>query len=74
MIRKYAMREDLGFSMKCRIYFADEPVREAFLALKVSQDPGDRRLAELLVWALDRIAADASCGVQVPKPKDYHKE
>ena len=53
--------------MKCRIYFADEQVREAFLALQASQDPEDRRLAELLVRALGRIAADAFCGVQVPK-------
>ena len=63
--------------MKCRIYFADEQVREAFLALLASQDPGDRRLAELLVRALGRIAADAFCGIQVPKkliPKDYHKK
>ncbi|HNQ34347.1 MAG TPA: hypothetical protein PKJ93_11305 [Methanoculleus sp.] len=63
--------------MKCRIYFADEQVREAFLALQASQDPEDRRLAELLVRALGRIAADAFCGVQVPKkliPKDYHKK
>ena len=63
--------------MKCRIYFADEQVREAFLALQASQDPGERRLAELLVRALGRIAADAFCGLQVPKkliPKDYHKK
>jgi len=48
--------------MKCRIYFADEQVREAFLALQASQDPEDRRLAELLVRALGRIAAGAFCG------------
>jgi len=51
-------------------------VREAFLALQASQDPRDHRLA-VLVRALDRIAADAFCGVQVPKkliPKDYHKK
>ena len=63
--------------MKCQIYFADEQVREAFLALQASQDPGDRRLAGLLDQALDRIAADAFCGIQVPKkliPKDYHKK
>jgi Txe/YoeB family toxin of Txe-Axe toxin-antitoxin module len=63
--------------MKCQIYFADEQVREAFQALQASQDPGERRLAELLVRALGRIAADAFCGIQVPKkliPKDYHKK
>jgi hypothetical protein len=63
--------------MKCRIYFADEQVREAFVALKASRDPGDRRLAGLLAQALDRIAANAFCGIQVPKkliPKDYHKK
>ncbi|WP_292367029.1 MULTISPECIES: hypothetical protein [unclassified Methanoculleus] len=63
--------------MKCQIYFADEQVREAFVALKASRDPGDRRLAGLLDQALDRIAANAFCGIQVPKkliPKDYHKK
>jgi hypothetical protein len=62
--------------MKCRIYFADEQVREAFKALNASQDPRDQRLARLLDRALDRIAADAFSGVQVPKkqiPKDYHR-
>lgn len=45
------------------------------MALKASRDPRDRRLAERLDLALDRIAADAFCGIQVPKkliPKDYH--
>ena len=62
--------------MKCRIYFADEQVQGAFMALKASRDPGDQRLAGLLDQALDRISADAFCGIQVPKkliPKDYHK-
>ena len=34
-------------SMKCRIYFADEQVQEAFLALQASQAPEDRQLTEL---------------------------
>jgi hypothetical protein len=61
--------------MKCRIYFADEQVREAFMVLRASRDSRDLRLAERLDQALDRIAADAFCGIQVPKkliPKDYH--
>ena len=33
--------------MKCRIYFADEQVQEAFLALQASQAPEDRQLTEL---------------------------
>jgi hypothetical protein len=52
--------------MKCRIYFADEQVQAAFMALKASSDPGDQRLAGLLDRALDRISADAFCGIQVP--------
>ncbi|MDG6249867.1 hypothetical protein [Methanocalculus sp.] len=62
--------------MKCSIYFVDEKVREAFEALGDSRKAEDRQLAALLDRAIDRIAENAFCGVQVPKyliPKEYHR-
>ncbi|HOP68053.1 MAG TPA: hypothetical protein PLG61_10100 [Methanoregulaceae archaeon] len=63
--------------MRCCIYFADEKVREAFEALRDSQRGEERQLSALLDRAIDRIAENAFCGVQVPKyliPKEYHQK
>jgi hypothetical protein len=63
--------------MKCRIYFADEKVREAFAALRASHKAEDQRLVALLDRAFDKIEGNAFCGVQVPKrqiPPDYQKK
>jgi hypothetical protein len=63
--------------MRCCIYFADEKVQKAFKALRDSRRAEDRQLAALLDRAIERIAKNAFCGVQVPKyliPKEYHRK
>jgi len=52
--------------MKASKYFADEKIRQAYLAL-ASGSTEDRETYTLLKAAFDSIAQDAFCGIQVPK-------
>ena len=52
--------------MKASIYFADEKIRQAYLAL-ASASTEDREICIFLKAAFDSIAQDAFCGIQVPK-------
>ena len=59
--------------MKASVYFIDDDAKQAFLAL-TSGRAEDQEIHGLLGEAFDRLAADAFCGIQVPKrliPKTY---
>jgi len=52
--------------MNASIYFADEKIRQAYLALAVASTENQGTYT-LLKAAFDSIAQDAFCGIQVPK-------
>jgi hypothetical protein len=52
--------------MKASLYFADEKIRQEYLAL-ASASKEDQETYTLLKTAFDSIAQDAFCGIQVPK-------
>lgn len=62
--------------MKAAIYFADEKVHAAYLALAGSRRSEDRVVAAMLERAFDAIERDAYAGTQLPKrliPPAYHQ-
>ena len=62
--------------MKSQVVFADHKLKEAFDDLKDSTTE-DKKLYEWLNRAIDDIAEDAFCGIQIPKkqiPKEYIRE
>ena len=59
--------------MKGSVYFADDQIKNSFLALASSKTE-EREIHALLNEAFDAIARDVFCGTQVPKrliPKTY---
>jgi len=62
--------------MKSQVVFADHRLKETFDKLKDSTTE-DQRLHEWLNRAIDDLAEDAFCGIQIPKkqiPKEYIKK
>ena len=62
--------------MKAKVFFADEKIRDIFVALKGSRRSEDQDLSVLLDRAFDALSEDAFCGVQIPKkqiPKTYRR-
>jgi hypothetical protein len=59
--------------MKASVFFIDKDVKTSFLS-PASSKAEDREIQKSLNTAFDAIAADAFCGIQVPKrriPKEY---
>jgi hypothetical protein len=59
--------------MRAAVYFADDRIKESFLAL-ASSKAGNGEIYRGLNEAFDALALDAFCGTQVPKrliPKSY---
>ena len=62
--------------MKASLYFADEKIRQSYLAL-ASASTEEQETYTLLKAAFDSIAQDAFGGIQIPKrliPKEYIKK
>lgn len=62
--------------VKCRVFFAEEKIKEAFERLKESRTE-DRKLYGWIDRALKDIREDCFCGLQIPKkqiPKEYLKK
>jgi len=59
--------------MRASVFFADNRIKESFLALAYSKSE-DAELGRCLNEVFDALALDAFCGIQVPKrqiPKSY---
>lgn len=59
--------------MRASVFFADNRIKESFLALASSKSE-DAELCRSLNEVFDALALDAFCGIQVPKrqiPKSY---
>ena len=62
--------------MKSRVVFAEQKVKTAFDELKNSKTE-DRRLYDWINRAIDDLAEDSFCGIQIPKkqiPKEYTRK
>ncbi|QYZ78117.1 hypothetical protein E2N92_01055 [Methanofollis formosanus] len=62
--------------MKAKIFFADENVRDSFVALKHSRRSEDQKLSAILDRAFDALSENAFRGVQIQKkqvPKAYRR-
>lgn len=62
--------------MKSQVAFADPQVKAAFDELKDSKTE-DKKMYERINRAVDDLAGDAFCGIQIPKkqiPKEYVKK